>query len=600
MSTSSSSLPALVPGQTRIRDRDGFVATVVYVGPVASAKNSKEVYAGVVWDDPSRGKHDGSVVCRTTNQVVRHFGGCGPTQGSFLKVSKLDRGLPLTAELLKEKYVAMQAPVIAPNNLLPHTARTSKGLEKPIEFLGELQIRRRQQLEDIHKISLRREGISWAPTESEKGSLTASYGENIRDIDLAGNLLSDWEEVLKIAREFPNLTDYSVAFNRIRDVQLPVSSFDGIKVLNLKSCGIQSFETVLWVSQSMPNIESLCIASSDLSNMKDYEALEGLEQLKIIDCSDCKLDSWDEQVQKVLGKLPNLQQLSLDDNPIPSIPQHSSEDTIFPKLSALQLAGTSISSWTDLEGINNGLPNLRSLRFKMTPLTSTLGKGEVRFLSVARIPNLDYFNGSVISTQERVEAERRYLTLVSHLLNKTEAEQVATSSSEEEAKVAKESILAEHPQFDRLREVHKTLVLPQANGSASNGGNTLASTVCNVTISSMAASSCSMEPLVRRLPGSLTVGRLKALCGRAFGLDLDLMSLHFRTQADAFPVELDNDDNSLLYYGVCDGAEILMNEIDVEAQRRETERIKVEQEARMLQQERDATAIQELRRKAQS
>ena len=77
------------------------------------------------------------------------------------------------------------------------------------------------------------------------------------------------------------------------------------------------------------------------------------------------------------------------------------------------------------------------------------------------------------------------------------------------------------------------------------------------------------------------------------------MSLHFRTQADAFPVELDNDENPLLYYGVCDGAEILMNEIDVEAQRKESERVKAEQEARIAQQERDATAIQELRRKAQ-
>lgn len=138
-----------------------------------------------------------------------------------------------------------------------------------------------------------------------------------------------------------------------------------------------------------------------------------------------------------------------------------------------------------------------------------------------------------------------------------------------------------------------------------------------------------MEPLIRRLPGSLTVGRLKALCARAFGLDLDLMSLHFRTevgnsvcllfvparhnamfsnssillllwlspflQSDAFPVELDNDDNALSYYGVCDGAEILMNEIDLEARRRESERMAKAQDERILQQESNAMAMQQIK-----
>ena len=84
-----------------------------------------------------------------------------------------------------------------------------------------------------------------------------------------------------------------------------------------------------------------------------------------------------------------------------------------------------------------------------------------------------------------------------------------------------------------LLEKHKGLVLPTAMtmGNGVNAdGTSLVSTVCNVTISSMAASSCSMEPVIRRLPGSLTVGRLKALCARVFGLDVDLMSLHYKTE----------------------------------------------------------------------
>jgi hypothetical protein len=94
------------PLGTRVVDADGFKATVVYVGPVATAKNPEDVWlgnaagkemrwenareqhggfvgfdervrvacsvgmrAGVIWDNPSRGKHDGSVV---DNEVVLH------------------------------------------------------------------------------------------------------------------------------------------------------------------------------------------------------------------------------------------------------------------------------------------------------------------------------------------------------------------------------------------------------------------------------------------------------------------------------------------------------------------------------------------------
>ena len=63
----------LVVGETRIRDSDGFCGTIVYKGPVASAKDENEIYAGIAWDDASRGKHDGSVLCRRTNRIVRHF-----------------------------------------------------------------------------------------------------------------------------------------------------------------------------------------------------------------------------------------------------------------------------------------------------------------------------------------------------------------------------------------------------------------------------------------------------------------------------------------------------------------------------------------------
>ena len=174
----------------------------------------------------------------------------------------------------------------------------------------------------------------------------------------------------------------------------------------------------------------------------------------------------------------------------------------------------------------------------------------------------------------------------------------AQAAAKEERRAA---ILADHPRFAELTAKHRdamTAARAAAAGAAAGGGS-LSHDAVNVTIRSMAASSCGAAPLRRRLPGSLAVGRVKILCSRAFGLDVDLQTLHFRSSssgdgrdAEAFPTELDDDDRALSYYGVGDGAEILMNEIDVAARQREAERERSVQERRMEEQERTATALQ--------
>jgi hypothetical protein len=551
MTDASSSSSLLIPGETRIRDVDGFCGTVMYVGAVASAKNHHEVYAGIVWDDASRGIHDGSVVCRTTNQLVRHFS-CGPTQGSFLKISKLDVGVVLDAALLKSKYVERQAPLIAPNNLLQYSARTSSGRDKPIEFLGEMQIRGRQQLQDITKISLRRQGIARACEENSESEQDLQEFAHIQDMDLAGNLLSNWDTVLQIVKQFPQLEILSLASNclasRIYDKPIIASSFslERLRVLNLNSCSIDTFRTIEWIGLSMPNLEELCVAYSDLSDLESCEApvVGSFCKLKVLDCSSCRLSSWDTQVAK-LAHLPLLEQLSLDDNPISVIPSRNDDEdndsnknkSYFASLVSLQMAGTAIKSWMDLEGIN-GL-GVKSLRLKSTHLTSTMGQGEARANAVARFPNLDYLNGSIVSTQERTEAERRYVLVVTRLVAREQQQQQSDtdSSAADNECTLPPNIFQDYPQYARLREKHKDMVIfANSNGSALGGvGGVMATSVANVTILSMAPSSCSMEPLVRRLPGSLTVGRLKALCARAFGLDVDLMSLHFRIEVSKHP-----------------------------------------------------------------
>jgi hypothetical protein len=110
----------------------------------------------------------------------------------------------------------------------------------------------------------------------------------------------------------------------------------------------------------------------------------------------------------------------------------------FKNLQSLQLAGTSIASWQDLDGIR-AFESLESFRLGNTAVTSSMGAGEARFIIVARIPNLVFFNAWPISSKERAEAERRYVSNVARQLL------LLPSSAET---TGKDVILALHPRFE--------------------------------------------------------------------------------------------------------------------------------------------------------
>lgn len=124
----------------RVRDLDGFKATIRYIGPVASAKNKTDTWLGVEWDDKLRGKHDGSCVDADGN-LHRYFE-CVNGAGSFLKPTKLAPYLKLQ-QALKERYVQEDAPsVIQEDNTVPNAfVTTSKGNQLSIEFVGEQKLR---------------------------------------------------------------------------------------------------------------------------------------------------------------------------------------------------------------------------------------------------------------------------------------------------------------------------------------------------------------------------------------------------------------------------------------------------------------------------
>ena len=682
---------AWILGRTRVVDTAGFIGTIVYKGTVASAKDDTAIYAGIVWDNADRGKHDGTVVDRRTGQLVRHFSIPPPlstttskstttalftTPASFVPAAKVHTGVPLTLPLVLQKYVATDSDErVAPDGVLPHTMRTAKGRGKPVYFLGELQIRSRQQVHDLTAVSLRHMAISsfdcrdWSSSHSHcptstlpsstststscsSSSSTSTSSNNgdtegipvqWREIDLAGNLLSDWSTVAALLHTFGATASLSLAQNRLGNMQtasLASASWLSapntvLQTLNLHGTRITATATLLAIGRSAVHLQELCVAQCALHDLNgghddNDNADDGQQQqqaladafghLQLLDCSRCGLES--HQV-RAWALLPRLQRLSVDDNPVESVAVvvggnndnvNSEKETLqryFPSLQHLQVAGSQICSWLDLEQLN-ALPSVTSLRLRKCPLLEPLGTGEARCLLIARLPALQHLNSSPVTDSERTEAEKRYVLQVHRQVqaaiattNPVRAAVAVNSgdsslsspppSQQEQTRI---EILALHPQWERLAEKHQeamshSLGLANKSNSSLSGGlhlQSLADTVLNVTICSMAASSCTMDPLIRRLPSGLQVGRLKALCARHFGLDIDLQTLHFRTCTDAFPLAMDDDENTLAYYGVSDGAEILMNEQDVQQREKDAEQEVVN---RMRQQELELNSFQE-------
>eukprot|EP01035_Chromulina_nebulosa_P017427 gene17427-22979_t len=191
----------------RICDNDGFKGTIRYIGPVAAAKSQDEIWLGIEWDDIGRGKHDGS--CVDENGIIHRYFSCDKLLGSFVKPNKIAPSMSLS-EALKQRYVEMDAPEIAgPDSKLPDAfVITSKGNKKGIELVGEMKIRKWQQINVVDKVVLRNERIS------SIGSDIQEIAQHFKSIDLQDNLVYKWSEIAFLCSQVPSLNSLFLHGNK--------------------------------------------------------------------------------------------------------------------------------------------------------------------------------------------------------------------------------------------------------------------------------------------------------------------------------------------------------------------------------------------------
>jgi hypothetical protein len=170
----------------------------------------------------------------------------------------------------------------------------------------------------------------------------------------------------------------------------PTESLRSLKVLALNNCDIKSWKSIQLLEPFLTSIEELYLALNDFSNLpnpdndSDMELISGFPTLRLLDLSECRISSWYQIL--VFQKLPNLQELILDSNPIPNIlPRYTTfpsietaenenvfninekNDIQFPCLQRLSLSSTGISSYMDIIALST-YETCTILRLSQIPL----------------------------------------------------------------------------------------------------------------------------------------------------------------------------------------------------------------------------------------
>ncbi|KAK6335495.1 hypothetical protein TWF696_002269 [Orbilia brochopaga] len=471
---------------------DSRPCTVRYIGEVQGTKGE---WLGVEWDDPARGKHSGE------HNGIRYFECKVPGAGSFIRPNRpYDR--PNTfLEGLKEKYITNLEATGVPNPIVFGS--------KVAEEVGFEKVSRKfSELDTLTRVILDYMRIKTCDDDFEEISSTCA---NLQEVDLSCNLFEDLEQVARICTSLQKLHTLSINGNRLARHQVAdpfTRGFSRIKTLRAEDLRL-TWEELFRLVNSFPNVTDLSIAVGDLTKFSptisprvlDLQAANGLVSLCLEENAfECISDIAD------LQELPNLRRLLLARNRIKAVYSSTDHHQVgeklrFSTITFLDISRNEVGDWTFLDDIRDSFPNLEALRISQNPLYGIDGNrnpSESAFqITVARlsrkVTSLDY---SVIKPVERADAELFYISTILKELSENPAEQEA-------------EILARHTRWPELQALHGEQTINRDLAKKSN--DALASKLIETQVT------YGSRTLTKKLPRTVTIGKLAGLIGRLFG-----------------------------------------------------------------------------------
>jgi len=468
---------------------DGNLGIVLYEGPVT---NSKVIWLGIQWDDPSRGKHNGDY------KGVKYF---TPTVENSASFVKKDSPLLMVGQSFQEaiikKYIIKE--------------EKDKNAEpivwgKVVETVGFEKIDKKQShLNELIEVGLDLQNIEKAFAENESKGKIKEICPSIEELNLSENLFTHWDDVFDILNELEHLSVLFLNKNKIDPTTLnnitknKNAQFQSIKTLSLNK-SIETWETVCHLEQYFPNLENISLGFNNLNGLLPLLQPNQFSALKSINFEYNALDSW-EVIENTLGQLPSLEMLKIDYNKIKLIKYSPGT---FKKLDTLNLNNNAIDNWESIVELDK-FPSLQKLRLSRNPLGDTVEPAaNFRIFVIGQISKLIQFNGSSISKSDRYDCERYYI-------NYAYQEKQKMNWTEEEFAV-------KHPKFKELQNYHD-IILTKKEDKA----QTLEISLITVQIS---CPQRTKKVAKKKLPPDTTILTLKGIIQRLFKLPVLSQHLH--------------------------------------------------------------------------
>ena len=188
---------------------------------------------------------------------------------------------------------------------------------------------------------------------SKLGPMAGLQVSHIRELDLTGNSISSWDDVLAILNAFPSLKFLNLAYNRLQGNTAKGSKAANFPLTRLVLNG----NNVSWSSMAsllphLPNLSELRASNCNLTNPVVDEAKLVHANLTHLYLSRNPLSCFSSLVRQVLTHLPALVCLSVAECPLISrLPDPDTITMLPPTLHTLNISATGIATLEELERV---------------------------------------------------------------------------------------------------------------------------------------------------------------------------------------------------------------------------------------------------------
>ncbi|XP_070180632.1 tubulin-specific chaperone E-like [Littorina saxatilis] len=505
---------------------DDNIGTVRFIGCVPPTKG---VWLGVEWDDPSRGKHDGS------HEGVRYFETSHPTSGSFVRPKKVDLGQDLVSAIQHRYGVQHDGDAGVDTDKL--FVLDSSNRATVVEMVGAEKVNKKQsQLDRLKEVSVREKNVYGIRPDCKLAQITPK----IVELDLSRNLVASWDMVARICQHLPHLNNLHLSENCLpspADPQKLAPVFTKVTILYLNKMNY-TWEQVMQCCCMFPALEKLYVCNNVIETLQ--EPKECLQCLKVISLESNLISSWEEMLK--LGGLQRLETLVISDNKIermyfPDV-SNGQKSNLFPSLKQIFFTGKNVKEWSTFDELNK-LRSLVELQFGSIP---SLGEPElVREIVIAKIANLKRCNRTVVEEQERKGAEIDYLKRYGPEWLKSGGSQDPTKNK------PKTDFLSQHPSFQAIVEkwgAPEDSEMTQQSKSLKD----------NLIIVKMVCPACPEKTVVeKKLPVTMSIQKIRTMVKRMFKLDGDFFLYYTSQKMQGPEIEFDNELRQLSFYSVESG-----------------------------------------------